>query len=60
MAAGHAEGGLELILLADTELLLCTFKVQLRAQAGSQGLVDKLLHVGQGATELCVMELRRL
>jgi hypothetical protein len=48
LAAGHAEGGLELVLLADTELHVSTLEVQLREEAGTPGLVDELLHVGQG------------
>ncbi len=48
LSAKNAEGGLELVLLADTKLHVSALKVQLREEAGTQGLVDKLLNVGQG------------
>ena len=48
LAARHAEGGLELVLLADAELHVCTLEVQLGEKAGAPGLVNELLNVWQG------------
>ncbi len=48
LSARSAEGGLELVLLADTELHVSALKVQLREEAGAPSLVDELLNVGQG------------
>jgi hypothetical protein len=48
LSARNAEGGLELVLLADTELRVSALEVQHREEAGAPGLVDELLNVGQG------------
>ena len=48
LATRHAEGGLELVLLADAELHVSTLEVQLGEKAGAPGLVNELLNVWQG------------
>ncbi len=48
LAAVHAEGRLELVLLADADLPLSTGEINHGEEASASGLVDELLDVGQG------------
>ena len=47
LAARHAERRLELVLLANAELHVCTLQVELREEASTSSLVDELLDMRQ-------------